>query len=58
MVDVFREPERALADSILLTPTVVRLAPLPLLRIVGALSETRSVLRALGLETVSVGGAI
>ena len=29
IVDVFREPERALADGILMTPTLIKLAPLP-----------------------------
>jgi circadian clock protein KaiB len=50
VVDVFREPKRALADGIFMTPTLVRVAPLPARRIVGTLSQTRLVLRALGLE--------
>ena len=29
VVDVFREPKRALADGILMTPTLVKLAPSP-----------------------------
>ena len=51
IVDVFREPQRALADGILMTPTLVKLAPSPARSIVGTLSQTRSVLQALGLET-------
>lgn len=50
VVDVFREPKRALADGIFMTPTLVKLAPLPLRRIVGTLSQTQPVLWALGLE--------
>jgi circadian clock protein KaiB len=50
IVDVFREPKRALADGILMTPTLVKLAPLPVKRIVGTLRQTRTVLQALGLE--------
>lgn len=50
VVDVFQEPQRALADGIFLTPTLVKLAPLPLRRIVGSLSQTQHVLLALGLE--------
>ena len=50
IVDVFRDPKRALADRIFMTPTLVRLAPAPVLRIVGTLSHTLSVLQALGLE--------
>jgi circadian clock protein KaiB len=54
VVDVFREPKRALADSIFMTPTLVKLAPSPNRRIVGALSRTQTVLQALGLEAVGV----
>jgi circadian clock protein KaiB len=51
IVNVFREPKRALADGILMTPTLVKLAPSPVRRIVGTLSQTQPVLQALGLET-------
>jgi circadian clock protein KaiB len=50
VVDVFREPKRALADGILMTPTLVKLSPSPLRRIVGTLSQAQTVLLALGLE--------
>ncbi|MES2950747.1 MAG: circadian clock KaiB family protein [Pseudomonadota bacterium] len=50
LVDVFKEPKRALVDAIFMTPTLVRLAPLPVRRIVGTLSQTGLVLRALDLE--------
>jgi circadian clock protein KaiB len=53
IVDVFREPKRALADGILMTPTLVRLAPSPVTRIVGTLSQTPIVLQTLGLEAVA-----
>ena len=53
VVDVLREPKRALADGILMTPTLVRLAPTPVERIIGTLSQTQTVLRALGLETLA-----
>lgn len=49
IVDVFREPRRALADRIFMTPTLLKLGPLPAGRIVGTLSQTQPVLRALGL---------
>ncbi len=49
VVDVLRTPQRALDDGIFLTPTLVRLAPLPRLRIVGTLNHPESVLLALGL---------
>jgi circadian clock protein KaiB len=54
VVDVFREPKRALADGIFMTPTLVKLAPSPVRRIVGTLSQTEPVLRALGLESFAV----
>jgi len=53
IVDVFREPKRALADGILMTPTLVKLSPSPARRIVGTLSQTQPVLQALGLEAVA-----
>ena len=53
VVDVFREPKRALTDGILMTPTLVKLAPSPGRRIVGTLSQTQPVLQALGLATVA-----
>lgn len=49
IVDVFVEPKRALQDGIFLTPTLIKLSPLPVRRIVGTLSEPLTVLRALGL---------
>ena len=48
IVDVFREPKRALTDGIFMTPTLVKLAPSPARRIVGTLSQTQTVLQAFG----------
>lgn len=53
VVDVFREPQRALEDRIFMTPTLVKLSPFPALRIVGTLSDAQTVLQALGLEAVA-----
>jgi circadian clock protein KaiB len=50
VVDVFREPKRALSDGIFMTPTLVKLAPSPGLKMVGTLSKTQTVLDALGLH--------
>lgn len=36
IVDVFRQPQRALADGVFMTPTLVKLRPLPLRRISAA----------------------
>ncbi|MBE0612036.1 MAG: circadian clock KaiB family protein [Burkholderiales bacterium] len=53
IVDVFKQPERALADGIFMTPTLVKLSPSPATRIVGSLSHLPTVLQALGLEAVA-----
>lgn len=49
IIDVFRDPKRALAESIFMTPTLVVLTPPPARKIVGTLSHTQTVLLALGL---------
>lgn len=49
IVDVFREPKRALAEGIFMTPTLVALTPPPVRRIVGTLSQTQTVLLTLGV---------
>jgi circadian clock protein KaiB len=53
VVDVLREPGRALSDGIFLTPMLLPLAPLPARRIVGTLSQPEQVLTALGLESTA-----
>lgn len=50
VIDVFEDPGRALAENILLTPTVLRISPGPERRIVGTLSHAGEVADALGLE--------
>lgn len=52
IVDVLQDPQRALADGVLVTPTLVRLSPLPVVKIVGDLSEKEQVLSALRAEQV------
>lgn len=54
VVDVFREPQRALQDRIFMTPTLVKLSPSPMRQIVGTLSQAETVLQALGVESVAV----
>jgi circadian clock protein KaiB len=49
IVDVLERPERALADDVLVTPTLLKLAPRPLCRIVGNLSNIHHVLSSLGI---------
>ena len=49
VIDVLQEPLRALAEAILVTPTLVKVSPAPEQQIIGNLSEEEEVLRALGL---------
>ena len=53
LVDVFKDPQRALADGIFLTPTLLKLSPKPVCMIVGTLSHAQPVLQALGLEAIA-----
>jgi circadian clock protein KaiB len=53
VVNVFQAPERALADGIFMTPALIKLAPTPVRRIVGTLSQTLPVLHALGLDAAA-----
>ena len=50
VVDFLLDPERALADGVLVTPTLIKLAPGRRTSVIGTLSETDTVLRALGVD--------
>ena len=50
IIDVLEYPLRALADGILVTPSLTKVSPLPVAKIVGNLSEKSSVLYALGIK--------
>jgi circadian clock protein KaiB len=54
VVDVRREPKRALADHVFMTPTLMKLAPFPARRIVGTLEDLDPLLRVLGLYRASL----
>jgi circadian clock protein KaiB len=47
IVDLLEHPRRGLADGIIVTPTLLKLLPLPALRVIGNLSDTNQVLLAL-----------
>lgn len=49
LIDVLKEPERALRDGILVTPTLLKLSPEPVATIIGDLSAAHVVVQALGL---------
>jgi circadian clock protein KaiB len=48
IVNVLEHPKRALADGIIVTPTLIKLSPLPIQRMVGDLSDRNQVLQTLG----------
>jgi circadian clock protein KaiB len=50
IIDVIREPKRALANSVFMTPTLVKLMPAPVKKIVGTLSQITTMRQTLGLE--------
>lgn len=47
VVDVLDHPQRAMADGVVVTPTLLKLRPAPVQRIVGGLSDASQVLRIL-----------
>jgi circadian clock protein KaiB len=47
IVDVLEHPKRALADGIIVTPTLLKVLPLPAQRVIGSLSDTHQLLLAL-----------
>ena len=49
VVDLYAQPERAGEDQIIVAPTLIRQAPLPVRRMVGDLSNTERVLATLDL---------
>ena len=49
IVDLLKFPRRALEDGIIVTPTLLKLLPLPVQRVIGDLSDTSQLLLALGV---------
>jgi circadian clock protein KaiB len=49
IIDVLETPLRALADGILVTPSLTKMSPSPAAKVIGNLSDTKSVLHALGI---------
>jgi len=50
IIDVLQYPLRALADGVVVTPSLSKLLPLPAATVVGNLSDRSGVLRALGIQ--------
>jgi circadian clock protein KaiB len=49
VVDVLEHPRRAMAEGVLVTPSLAKLSPLPVANVIGNLSNKAKVLLALGL---------
>ena len=47
IIDMIEYPRQALADGIIVTPTLLKLLPLPVQRVIGNLSDTNQVLLTL-----------
>jgi circadian clock protein KaiB len=54
IVDIQRDPSRALLEGVYMTPALLKLSPSPVRMIVGTLSDSESVLNALGLISPAV----
>ena len=50
IVDLLKHPQRAMADGIIVTPTLLKLGPLPAQRVIGSLSDTSQLLLALSTK--------
>jgi circadian clock protein KaiB len=50
VVDVIEDPRRAMADGVLVTPSLIKLSPGPAAQVVGNLSDRKRLLLALGLK--------
>lgn len=50
IIDVLEQPSIAEDEKIMVTPTLIKLAPLPLRRIIGDLSDPNKVLKILGVK--------
>jgi circadian clock protein KaiB len=50
IVDLLQDPRRVLSDHIVATPTLIKLSPAPVRKIIGDLGEEAKVLLALGLQ--------
>jgi len=51
IIDVLKQPEIAEKEKIIVTPTLIRESPLPQVRIIGDLSDIKTVLMGLGIST-------
>jgi circadian clock protein KaiB len=55
IIDIYLEPVKAKEHQIVAAPTLVKLSPAPVRRVIGDLSDETKVRRVLGIETPSQG---
>lgn len=49
IVDIYQNPEQTKADQIIASPTLLKLAPKPTVKLIGSFSDRERVMAALGL---------
>jgi circadian clock protein KaiB len=52
IIDVYQQPLIAVSEEVLALPLLVKLSPEPVRRMIGDMSDTRKVLRGLGIYSV------
>jgi len=50
VIDIYQEPEAAISQQVIAVPTLIKMLPGPLKRIIGDLSETEKILHSLDLS--------
>lgn len=56
IVDIYIEPQTAVEHQIVASPTLVKISPAPVRRLIGDLSDERRTLAVLGIEPVTAVG--
>lgn len=51
IIDIIKQPLRALADGILVSPSLIKVSPAPAIKIVGNLNDKNNVRLALGISS-------
>jgi circadian clock protein KaiB len=49
VVDIYQQPQKAAAEHVIAAPTLIKVEPPPVSRLIGTLSNTKTVLHRLGL---------
>ena len=53
IIDIHQQPKLALGEDVIAVPLMIKLAPYPKRRMIGDMSDTKRVLKGLGLATNS-----